>query len=77
MYKTLDRGRKKRLVAYYKDEFCADLSKLWKAQKQNDINIPHLELSGIRDNRLSYKVTLPDGKIELYGHIRPPKEKNL
>jgi len=64
-----------RLVAYYKDEFNADLSKLWKAQINQKIEPPHIELSGIRDPRLSYKVVLPDGKIESYGHMRPKREE--
>ncbi len=63
-----------RLIAYYKDEFSADLSKLWKAQISQKISSPHIELSGIRDSRLSYRVVLPDGKIESYGHMRPKKE---
>jgi len=62
-----------RLVAYYKDEFSADLSKLWEAQVSQKINLPHIELSGIRDPRLSYKVVLPDGQIGSYGHMRPKK----
>lgn len=63
-----------RLVAYYKDEFSADLSKLWKTQINQKIDLPHIELSGIRDPRLSYKIVLPDGDIGLYGFMRPKKE---
>ena len=63
-----------RLVAYYKDEFSADLTKLWYAQARQKIAFPHVELSGIRDPRLSYKVVLPDGQIGSYGHMRPKKE---
>ena len=63
-----------RLVAYYKDEFSADLTKLWDAQTRQRIAFPHLELSGIRDPRLSYKIVLPDGQIGFYGHMRPKKE---
>lgn len=63
-----------RLVAYYKDEFSADLSKLWEVQISQKISSPHIELSGIRDPRLSYKIVLPDGKIESYGYMRPKKE---
>ncbi len=63
-----------RLVAYYKDEFSADLSKLWKAQIAQKIGSPYIELSGIRNPRLSYKVLLPDGIIESYGYMRPKKE---
>ncbi|MBU1209133.1 MAG: hypothetical protein KKH04_19770 [Proteobacteria bacterium] len=64
-----------RLVPYYKDEFSADLSKLWEAQISRKSGSPHIELSGIRDPRLSYKVVLPDGQIQSYGHMRPKKEE--
>jgi len=63
-----------RLVSYYKDEFSADLSMLWRAQANNQIDSPHVEFSGIRDPRLSYKVVLSAGRIEQYGHLRPRKE---
>lgn len=63
-----------RLVAYFKDEFSADLSKLWQAQTSKTIDFPHVEFSGIRDPRLSYKVILPSDQIGLYGHMRPEKE---
>lgn len=63
-----------RLVAYYKDEFSADLSKLWMAQVDRKIDPPRIEFSGIRDPRLSYKLVLPDGQIESYGHLRPLQE---
>lgn len=64
-----------RLVAYYKDEFSADLSKLWEAQISRKTGSPHIELSGIRDPRLSYKVVLPDGQIQSYGYMRPKQEE--
>ena len=63
-----------RLVAYYKDEFSADLSMLWRAQVNNAVESPHLEFSGIRDPRLSYRVVLSAGRVEQYGHIRPRRE---
>ncbi len=63
-----------RLVAYYKDEFSADLSMLWRAQVDRSIGLPHIELSGIRDPRLSYKVVLSAGRVEQYGHLRPRRE---
>lgn len=63
-----------RLVAYFKDEFSADLSKLWQAQTSKSIDFPHIELSGIRDPRLSYKVVLPSDQVGLYGHMRPEKK---
>lgn len=63
-----------RLVSYYKDEFSADLSMLWRAQANNQIDSPHVDFSGIRNPRLSYKVILSAGRIEQYGHLRPRKE---
>ncbi len=63
-----------RLVAYYKDEFSADLSMLWRAQANQGVGPPHIELSGIRDPRLSYKVVLSAGRVEQYGHLRPRRE---
>lgn len=63
-----------RLVAYYKDEFSADLSMLWRAQAEHSIGPPQIELSGIRDPRLSYKVVLSVGRVEQYGHLRPRKD---
>lgn len=71
-----DWQKKRKLVAYYKDEFSADLSKLWQAQMNKRITPPHFEFSGIRDPRLSYKVVLPDGQVTAYGHIRPLKEES-
>jgi hypothetical protein len=65
-----------RLVAYYRDEYSADLSKLWQAQASRRLGSPEIELSGIRDPRLSYKVILPDGQIGSYGHMRPKKEED-
>jgi len=64
---------KKRLVAYYKDEFSADLSKSWKAQNSNDSTDRKFEFSAIRDPRLAFKVILPDGATASYGFIRPKK----
>jgi hypothetical protein len=63
-----------RLVAYYKDEFSADLSMLWRAQADHVISPPYIEFSGIRDPRLSYKIVLSAGRVEQYGHIRPRRE---
>jgi len=62
-----------RLVAYYKDEFSADLSMLWQAQASKKIDSPHIELSAIRDPRRAYKVVQPDRNIGLYGFLRPRK----
>ena len=63
-----------RLVAYYKDEFSADLSNLWRAQTSERLGPPHIEFSGIRDPRFAYKVVLPGSQIGLYGHMRPVKD---
>jgi len=60
-----------RLVAYYKDEFGADLSKLWQTQALKRIDPPYIELSAIRDPRRAYKVLQPDSNIGLYGFLRP------
>jgi len=60
-----------RLVAYYKDEFSADLSRLWEAQAQKQVDSPHIELSAIRDPRRAYKVIQPDRNVGLYGFLRP------
>lgn len=65
-----------RLSAYYKDEFSADLSKLWEAQINGKVNPPILEFSAIRNPRLSYKIVLPDKQMLLYGHLRPTKGGN-
>ena len=60
-----------RLIAYYKDEFSADLSMLWRAQASSEIDSPQIELSAIRDPRRQYKVVQPDHNIGLYGFLRP------
>lgn len=59
-----------RLVPYYKDEFSADISKLWGAQASGELGQPHIELSGIRDPRLAYRVVLPDGQTASFGFVR-------
>lgn len=60
-----------RLVAYYKDEFSADLSRLWEAQVRQKINAPHIELSAIRDPRRAFRVIQPDRNVATYGFLRP------
>jgi len=60
-----------RLVAYYKDEFSADLSMLWEAQARKQVDSPHIKLSAIRDPRRAYKVIQPDRNVGLYGFLRP------
>jgi hypothetical protein len=62
-----------RLVPYYKDEFSADLSKLWAAQASGEVRGQHVALSGIRDPRAAFKVVLPGGQTESYGHLRPER----
>ena len=62
--------KSERLIAYYKDEFSSDLSKLWEAQMNKKVEYPHLEFSAIRDPRLAYKFILPDGQVISYGHMR-------
>lgn len=64
-----------RLISYYKDEFSADISKLWKAQANGEIESPHIQFSGIRDPRKSFKIILPDGKVERLGLMRPQERK--
>ena len=64
---------KKRLAAYYKDEFSADLSKSWKAQNSDDRTDRQFEFSAIRDPRLAFKVILPDTSTASYGFIRPQR----
>ena len=60
-----------RLSAYYKDEFSADLSLLWKAQASKLFDFPYIELSAIRDPRRAYKVLQPDNNIGFFGFLRP------
>ncbi|MBN1135453.1 MAG: hypothetical protein JXM73_02660 [Anaerolineae bacterium] len=60
-----------RLIAYYKDEFSADLSLLWEAQALKQLGSPHVELSSIRDPRRAYKVIQPDHNVGFYGFLRP------
>ena len=82
IYQTLKRQREEenpawnkggRLVAYYKDEFGADLSKLWREQSLNRLDAPHIELSAIRDPRKAYKVLQPDSTVGLFGFLRSRK----
>lgn len=63
-----------RVASYYKDEFSADLSKLWQAQVKDKISPPHIEFSAIRDPRRSFKVVLHNGDTTNYGFIRPQRD---
>jgi len=60
-----------RLIPYYKDEFSADLSMLWREQASKTIETPYIELSAIRDPRKSYKVLQPDNNLGFFGFLRP------
>lgn len=62
-----------RVAGYYKDEFSADLSKLWQAQVEGSLPPPHIEFSSIRDPRRAYKVILSDGSTANYGFLRPQR----
>lgn len=60
-----------RLYAYYRDEFSADLSKLWKAQITGELPGPQLEFSSIRRAEEGFSVILPNGGIATYGFVKP------
>ena len=60
-----------RLIAYYKDEFRVDLSRLWSAQMAGQLDGQQIEFSAIRDPRLSFHIPLPDGTSTSVGFIRP------
>jgi hypothetical protein len=60
-----------RLVAYYKDEFGADLSRLLQAQASQIVGPPHIELSAIRDPRRAYRVVRPDRNVDEFGFLKP------
>jgi len=60
-----------RVAGYYKDEFSADLSKLWGAQIEGSLLPPHVEFSAIRDPRRAYEVVMRDGSAAKYGFVRP------
>jgi hypothetical protein len=62
---------KGRLSAYYRDEFCVDLSRLMAAQMAGKLNGRELEFSAIRDPRLTFRVPLPDRTASALGFMRP------
>ena len=64
-----------RLVAYFRDEFQVDLSKLWEAQASRGVVPPHIALSAIRDPRRAFKLLQPDGNVGSYGFFRPQEAK--
>lgn len=59
-----------RLHAYYRDEFSADLSKLWKAQVSGELPGSQLEFSSIRRAEEGFSVILPNGGITTYGFVK-------
>jgi hypothetical protein len=60
-------------IIYPRDEFSADLSKLWWAQNSGYNDNFQMEFSSNRDPRFCFEVILPDESIALYGFIRPKK----
>ncbi len=67
--------KQRRLIVYYKDEFSADLSRLWEAQSNQEMGPTHFELSAIRDPRRAFSVIQPDGNVGLFGFIRPKESR--
>lgn len=63
--------KKGRLAAYHRDEFSVDLERLWSAQLAGQLNGQQIELSAIRDPRLSFHIPLPDGTLSSVGFMRP------
>lgn len=61
------------LIPYYKDEFSADLSKLWEFQRKKPIDNFTSEFSAIRNSKYLYKIVLPNGQINKYGFIKIKK----
>ncbi len=60
-------------ITYPRDEFSADLSKLWWAQNSGYNDDFQMEFSSNRDPRFCFEVILPDESIALYGFMRPKK----
>ena len=60
-------------IAYPRDEFSADLSKLWWAQSNGYNANLQMEFSSNRDPRFCFEVILPDESTASYGFIRPKK----
>ncbi|MBN1830488.1 MAG: hypothetical protein JW896_00095 [Deltaproteobacteria bacterium] len=60
-------------IIYPRDEFSADLSKLWWAQNSGYNDNFQMEFSSNRDPRFCFEVILPDESIALYGFMRPKK----
>lgn len=60
-------------VTYPRDEFSADLSKLWWAQNSGYNDNFQMEFSSNRDPRFCFEVILPDESMALYGFMRPKK----
>ena len=60
-------------ISYPRDEFSADLSKLWWAQSKGYNANLQMEFSSNRDPRYCFEVILPDESTTSYGFIRPKK----
>ncbi len=60
-----------RLSAYYRDEFSADLSKLWESQVSGGLPAPLLEFTSIRQADQGFSVVLPGGDLATYGFVKP------
>jgi hypothetical protein len=73
---STERNLKGRSVPYSEDEFSADLSKLWWAQRNGYNPNLYMEFSSNQDPRLCFEVILPDESTALYGFIRPKKTSN-
>lgn len=68
---TPDWKKMGRLSAYYRDEFCVDLSRFLAAQMAGEMNGQQLEFSAIRDPRLTFRVPMPDRTSSAVGFMRP------
>jgi hypothetical protein len=68
---TPDWKTRRRLAAYYRDEFCVDLSRVWSTQMAGRLGGVQIEFSAIRDPRLSFQIPLPDATVTSVGFMRP------
>lgn len=55
---------------YSKEQFSADLSALWEAQAQGQVNRPYIEFAKTYNSKLAYEVKIPFGKVTRYGFVR-------
>jgi hypothetical protein len=70
---SLEGNIRGRSAGYPKEEFSADLSKLWWAQANGLHPDLRIEFSTNRDPRFCFAVILPDETTALYGFMRPKK----